>query len=271
MFEQSPLRNRWPRAVIPFLSWGGGAVMRDSFCEEKERYTVDEAVAHMLARYCKYYWTLDRPAYDNMAKSLREALLKDFEVKTEFFCILFENDIFENPFNALKPEKAEFTREAYYFWWYKNSSGLPCPQWFQDLDDQFAPCLRERKTNDHDIEPLIVGDTKSESIFQPKALAPDDQAIIEGLTVADVRRMCEHSGALASVLRAVAQWQAIEKENPERMTKESLIAGLKRAARRDGWGAQKGELAEKSQSEPLRKMILDEWRPGGRPRKDANN
>lgn len=101
--------------------------------------------------------------------------------------------------------------------------------------------------------------------------APDDLSIVDGLTVADVRRMCERSGALASVLRAVAQWQAIEKENPERMTKESLIAGLKRAARRDGWGAQKGELAEKSQSEPLRKMILDEWRPGGRPRKDANN
>ena len=23
VFEQSPLRNRWLRAVLPFLSWGG--------------------------------------------------------------------------------------------------------------------------------------------------------------------------------------------------------------------------------------------------------
>lgn len=23
VFEQSPLRNRWPRAVLPFLAWGG--------------------------------------------------------------------------------------------------------------------------------------------------------------------------------------------------------------------------------------------------------
>lgn len=101
--------------------------------------------------------------------------------------------------------------------------------------------------------------------------APDDQAIIEGLTVADVRRMCERSGAFASVLRAVAQWHAIGNENPERMTKESLEAGLKIAARKDGWGTDKGELAEKSQAEPLRKMILGEWRQGGRPRKNSND
>lgn len=112
--------------------------------------------------------------------------------------------------------------------------------------------------------------TQKETSPQPKALAPDDQAIIEGLTVADVRRMCERSGALASVLRVVAQWQAIEKENPERMTTDVLLSKLKIAARKDGWGTDKGELA-KSQKEQLQKMILDEWRPGGRPRKDSNN
>lgn len=116
-----------------------------------------------------------------------------------------------------------------------------------------------------------VADSQTETCPQPKALAPDDQGIIEGLTVADVRRMCERSGALASVLRVVAQWQAIEKENPERMTTDVLLSKLKIAARKDGWGTDKGELAEKSQAEPLKKMILDEWRPGGRPRKDSNN
>jgi hypothetical protein len=117
-----------------------------------------------------------------------------------------------------------------------------------------------------------VADTQTETSHQPKALAPDDQAIIEGLTVADVRRMCERSGALASVLRVVAQWQAIEKENPERMTTDVLLSKLKIAARKDGWGTdKKGELAVNSQAEPLKKMILDEWRPGGRPRKDSNN
>ncbi len=116
-----------------------------------------------------------------------------------------------------------------------------------------------------------MADTQTETSHQPKALAPDDQAIIEGLTVADVRRMCERSGALASVLRVVAQWQAIEKENPERMTTDVLLSKLKIAARKDSWGTDKGELAEKTQAEPLRKMILGEWRPGGRPRKDSNN
>lgn len=117
-----------------------------------------------------------------------------------------------------------------------------------------------------------VADSQTETCPQPKALAPDDQGIIEGLTVADVRRMCERSGALASVLRVVAQWQAIEKENPERMTTDVLLSKLKIAARKDGWGTdKKGELAVNSQAEPLKKMILDEWRPGGRPRKDSNN
>ena len=79
-------------------------------------------------------------------------------------------------------------------------------------------------------------DSQTETSPQPKAHAPDDQAIIEGLTVADVRRMCERSGALASVLLAVAKWQAIGNENPDRMTEDALRAGLKIAARDDCWG-----------------------------------
>ena len=41
----------------------------------------------------------------------------------------------------------------------------------------------------HDLQfPLDdMADTQTETSHQPKALAPDDQAIIEGLTVADVR------------------------------------------------------------------------------------
>lgn len=111
---------------------------------------------------------------------------------------------------------------------------------------------------------------KESEISQPECKFSDTQTIIEGLTVADVRRMCERSGALASVLRAVAQWQAIEKENPERMTTDVLLSKLKIAARKDGWGTDKGELA-KSQKEQLQKMILDKWRPGGRPRKNSND
>ena len=105
---------------------------------------------------------------------------------------------------------------------------------------------------------------------QQKSEAPSSQVIIDGLTVGDVRAMCERSAALASVLRAVAQWQAIEKENPERMTTDVLLSKLKIAARKDGWGTDKGELA-KSQKEQLQKMILDKWRPGGRPRKNSND
>lgn len=161
---------------------------------------------------------------------------------------------------------------------------LPCFGIFHDLDkesgqsDLIEPVDHEfggvlRSLGLH--HPLIMsengGESATELVEETIIAAPLEQIIFEGLSVADVRKMCERSGALASVLRVVAQWQAIEKENPERMTTDVLLSKLKIAARKDGWGTDKGELAEKSQAEPLRKMILGEWRPGGRPRKDSNN
>lgn len=110
----------------------------------------------------------------------------------------------------------------------------------------------------------------SSQMPQQKPEAPNDQTVIGDLTVADVRQMCERSGALASVLRAVAKWQAIEKENPERMTKDALKALLKAAARQDGWGTDRGEISSK-QSDLLGKLITDTFQSGGRPRKNAND
>ena len=105
---------------------------------------------------------------------------------------------------------------------------------------------------------------------QPIPEAPNDQVIIDGLTVADVRTMCERSAALASVLRAAAEWQAIEKENPKRRTEEALKARLAVAARKDGWGTSRGEISP-TQSDLLDKLITDGFRSGGRPRKKAND
>ena len=111
--------------------------------------------------------------------------------------------------------------------------------------------------------------TQASEIPQQKPEAPNDLMLIDGLTVADVRAMCERSGALASVLRAVAKWQAIKKENPERMTESALKAQLRAAARKDGWGTNRGEISS-NQSELLTKLITDGFQSGGRPRKTSN-
>lgn len=113
-------------------------------------------------------------------------------------------------------------------------------------------------------------ETRAGESSQQKPEAPSCQVIIDGLTMADVRRMCERSGALASVLRAVAKWQTIEKENPERMTVDALKANLRAAARQDGWGTDRGEISS-NQSEMLSKLITDKFQSGGRPRKNAKD
>lgn len=205
------------------------------------------------------YW--DDWGYSYLSPSKLKELAKNYWLLPEIFRELTESLCVEkdkcrvglvgywwnNPFNALEPEWARFPKNAYLEWWNRKPRGMPLPEWFSDLAQE-----------------------THEAMPQPKPEASGATEIIDGLTVADVRRMCERSGALASVLRAVAQWQAIEKENPERMTTDVLLSKLKIAARKDGWGTDKGELA-KSQKEQLQKMILDKWRPGGRPRKNSND
>ncbi len=111
-------------------------------------------------------------------------------------------------------------------------------------------------------------DTQADTRSLPGVEASDDREIIDGLTVADVRKMCERSNALASVLRATAGWLEIEKENPGRRTEDALRARLKKAALSDGWGSDSGQLAKNQQEDPLVKLITDGWRSGGRPKKE---
>lgn len=92
--------------------------------------------------------------------------------------------------------------------------------------------------------------------------------IVDGLTVEDVRAMCQRSPALASALRAVSEWQAIEKENPARMTEDALRSKLRIVAKRDKWGSDiGGEIAPQKQEVPLMKLFTNGWQRGGRPKK----
>lgn len=90
----------------------------------------------------------------------------------------------------------------------------------------------------HDLQfPLDdMADTQTETSHQPKALAPDDQAIIEGLTVADVRAMCAHSAPLKSILIATANWHKIPNGYQQKRDDTTLETLLNQQAKIDRWG-----------------------------------
>lgn len=79
-------------------------------------------------------------------------------------------------------------------------------------------------------------DSQTETSPQPKALAPDDQAIIEGLTVADVRAMCTHSAPLKSILIATAKWHKIPNGYQQKRDDTVLETLLSQQAKIDRWG-----------------------------------
>lgn len=66
--------------------------------------------------------------------------------------------------------------------------------------------------------------------------APDDQAIIEGLTVADVRAMCAHSTPLKSILIATANWHKIPNGYQQKRDDTALETLLSQQAKIDRWG-----------------------------------
>lgn len=111
--------------------------------------------------------------------------------------------------------------------------------------------------------PLMLTNPKSQAL--PKV--DQELEVVEGVTVTDLQKMCKRSAAFHSVLKAVAMWQHIEKENTERMTEEALRVSLRRAARKDKWGSDNGELAKNTQETPIVKLILGDMRAGGRPKK----
>lgn len=66
--------------------------------------------------------------------------------------------------------------------------------------------------------------------------APDDQAIIEGLTVADVRAMCALSTPLKSILVATANWHKIPNGYQQKRDDTALETLLSQQAKIDRWG-----------------------------------
>lgn len=135
---------------------------------------------------------------------------------------------------------------------------LPCFGIFHDLDkesgqsDLIEPVDHEfggvlRSLGLH--HPLIMsengGESATELVEETIIAAPLEQIIFEGLSVADVRKMCVHSAPLKSILVAAAKWHNIPNGNQQKRLDSSFESVLNRQAKGDGWGtARDGGVAK---------------------------
>lgn len=242
----------------------------------KDFYEIEEAydgINGEVYEYCKF---------EGIARKFFDVVLDSIEANEKNYCFSFGGETVVNPLNTKTKYEVGFSKAAYYQWWLSNPRGLACPEWFRyeaSLDSidvgEIPPPIKEiihkreincvLKTIDKmNRNSQLSQHTKAQ--FRQNSEAPNDQVIIDGLTVADVRALCERSGALASMLRAAAEWRKVAEKNSDQKAEGVLKSRLKEAAKRDGWGTQLGEISP-TQSDVLFKLMTDGFRSGGRPRK----
>lgn len=204
--------------------------------------------------------------FHGVALQFFNCLLQEIVQEEQTFRFILGLEQIPNPLNALSKYEARFTRLGFYSWWLANPRGVPCPEWFKDLAEldgirvgQLPPSFdeierrRERITiateatlsYRREIERLLAENGKLREQLEQEAtnnklrLQPkmsDDQAIIEGLTVADVRAMCAHSVPLKSILVATANWHKIPNGYQQKRNDTALETLLSQQAKIDRWG-----------------------------------
>ncbi len=144
-----------------------------------------------------------------------------------------------NPFNLYRSYELWFPKDAYFAWWNEKPRGMPLPKWFSDFVHEHPQS--ESNSSRADVETI-----------KAQNQAPADQVVFDGVTVADVRKMCEHSAPLKSILIAVSKWHKIPNGNQQRRDDVALESCLNMQAKDDGWGTgQKGGVAK----EDLRVLV----------------
>ena len=160
-----------------------------------------------------------------------------------------------NPFNCGKAWDLFFPREAFFEVWTVERNGMQVPPWFQDLDEAEA-------------ERMFWGEELAEDAA-PALSAPsrEDAEVVDGLTVADLRKVFESSPALRDIVAAVAEVQAMPHDGVQKPSTETVEAKIRRKAKAHGWGSAKDGGLSDTQWKGLKTVVLGLDR-GGRPAKD---
>lgn len=127
-------------------------------------------------------------------------------------------------------DRGAFPIEAYYAFCEKR--GIPFPLEWRPKEQQI-----EKGT-----APIVPGSVVP-------ALSPEDAEVVDGLTVATLRKVFDHSPALRDIVTAVAEWQKPTIDGGE-LSRRSVneIQQLKQAvetkAAAGNWGTDNGKLSE---------------------------
>lgn len=104
------------------------------------------------------------------------------------------------------------------------------------------------------------------SVYAVPAPSPEGAEVVDGVTVAALRKVFDHSPALRDIVTAVAEVQAMPRDGLQKPSAETIEAKIRLKAKRNGWGtADDGSLAG-TQWTVLKTIVLGRDN-GGRPRK----
>ena len=170
-----------------------------------------------------------------------------------------------NPFNYGKAWELFFPREAFFEVWTVERNGMQVPPWFKDLDEAEADRMFWGEELVEDAASVLpVAETAAPALSAPSR---EDAEVVDGLTVADLRKVFDHSPALRDVVAAVAEVQAMPRDGVQKPSAETIEAKIRLKAKKNGWGtADDGSLA-KTQWTGLKTIVLGRGEVG-RPKKE---
>lgn len=162
-------------------------------------------------------------------------------------CWVFNGYVWKNPANASPWWKARFPIYAFYRWWLKDDHGIDAPRWFSHLASDCLPPVPA-------LPPMVAeeideADESMTSIPVAPVSSSENAEIMDGVTVATLRKVFDHSPALRDIVAAVADWQKPATNGGE-LSRRSVneILQLKQVvedkATAGNWGTDKGKLSE---------------------------
>ena len=243
VFEQSPLRNRWPRAVFPFSHGAAGARSMDlypftyavmcmaglennpEFRSELDEYDEETDLSYLSP----YRYQLIRNDYP-LFSAIAEKLAQSWVIDEEHCRIGLAGYWTGNPFNLFKPYELWFPKDAYFAWWNQKPRGMSLPVWFSGMR------LAEVDKSKEEHKQTGKDRAAHPSLPEIDTRLDNQTVIVEGLTVADVRAMCAHSTPLKSILIATANWHKIPNGYQQKRDDTALETLLSQQAKIDRWG-----------------------------------